>query len=57
MKLTEIVREIERMGNIYRNSESKEAKKAYTQYVELIILDSEKSQQYNLNDYWVRLIR
>lgn len=57
MKLQEIVKEVARMGKLYRNSESKEAKKAYTQYVELIILDSEKSQQYNLNDYWTRLIR
>ena len=58
MKLHDIVKEIDRMGRLYRNSESSEAKKTYSQYVELIISDeSEKSQQYNLNDYWSRLTR
>lgn len=57
MTLSEIVTEIERMGRLYRDNENIEAKKAYIQYVNLMISDSEKSQQDNLNDYWTRLIR
>lgn len=57
MKLQDTVKEIDRMGRLYRDNESNEAKKAYIQYIELIIADAEKTQQYNLNDYWTRLIR
>ena len=53
-----MVREIERIGILYRDSESIEAKESYNQYIELIITnEAEKTQQYNLNDYWMRLIR
>ena len=57
MTLKEIVKEVERIGEMYRNNESKEARKSYVQYVELIILnEAEKPQQYDLCDYWERLI-
>lgn len=58
MKLQDIVKEIERMGKMYRDSKNPEARKSYDQYIELIILnEAEQPQQYNLNDYWTRLIR
>ena len=55
--LKDIVSEIELFGEKYRSSDNEEAKKAYNQYVELIILDAPNAQQYNLCDYWARLIR
>ena len=55
MELSEIVKEIERMGILHRDSENEDAKKAYNQYVNLIITEAEKSQQYNLCDYWDRI--
>ena len=58
MKLTKIVKEIDRIGKMYRDSESSEAKKEYNHYIELIIFnEAEESQQHNLNDYWERLKR
>lgn len=58
MRLREIVKEVERIGALYKKSEDNDAKKTYDQYINLIITnDAEKSQQYNLNDYWERLIR
>lgn len=58
MKLKDIVKEVERIGEMHRDSQSKEAKESYNQYIELIIInEAEQSQQYNLNDYWTRLIR
>ena len=58
MRLGDIVKEIERIGVLYRDSQSDDTKKSYEQHIELIILnEAEKSQQYNLNDYWTRLIR
>ena len=38
MKLHDIVKEIDRMGRLYRDSESSEAKKTYSQYVEKMFL-------------------
>lgn len=58
MKLSEIVKEIERVGEMYRENSHEESKKVYEQYIELIIQnDAEKSEQYNLNNYWGRLKR
>lgn len=54
--LKDIVTEIENFGKIYNNSNNKEARKVYDQYINLIITnDAEKSQQYDLCDYWARL--
>ena len=58
MKLQEIIKEIERIGDLYRNSENEDIRKSYEQHIELVILnEAEKSQQYDLNDYWERLIQ
>ena len=58
MNLKDIVKEIEKIGNLYRNSEDSETKKTYNQYITLIILnEAEKSEQYNLGYYWEKLIR
>ena len=55
--LKDIVEEIEEFGRLYRNSKDKDARREYNQYIELIITDANKSEQYNLCDYWERLIR
>ena len=57
MKLKEIVKEIEKTGKIYRNSKDKEERKAYNQYIDLLITEADQPQQYNLFDYWDRLIK
>lgn len=55
--LKEIVTEIEVFGKMYNDSNNKEARKVYDQYINLIIINEvEKSQQYNLCDYWERLV-
>lgn len=53
--LKEIVQEIERLGIMHRESNNKDVKKDYSQYIELIILDAPKTEQYNLCYYWDRL--
>lgn len=55
--LKEIVEEIEIFSSNYRTTDDKDEKKTYSQYIELIILDAPKTEQYNLCDYWSRLIR
>lgn len=58
MKLKKIVKEIESTGEKYRKSKDKLIRDSYNQYIELLIInEAEKSQQYNLCDYWERLIR
>lgn len=55
--LKDIIEDIEHIGKIYRESESKDARKSYNQYIELIILEAPKSEQYNLSNYWERLAK
>ena len=55
--LKDIIEDIEHIGKIYRDSENKDARKSYNQYIELIILEAPKTEQYNLSNYWTRLIR
>lgn len=54
-KLKEIVEEIEDLSKIFKDSDNENAKKTYNQYIELIITETPKTEQYNLNDYWSRL--
>ena len=53
--LKETIEEIERMGKIYRSVDDKNTRKAYNQYVELIITDADKYEQYRLCDYWEKI--
>ena len=53
--LKEIVNEIESISKEYNKSGSREVRKSYKEYIELIILDAPKSEQYNLCNYWERL--
>ena len=53
--LKNIVEEIEKFGKLYKNSNDKDARREYNQYIELIITETDKSEQYNLCDYWERL--
>lgn len=55
--LKDLVEEIERMGNLYRGSDNLDAREVYNQYVELIITDAPKSEQYKLCDYWSQIIK
>lgn len=58
MKLNEIVKEIEKVGKQYKTEKEEEIKTACNEYIELLITnEAEKSQQYNLCDYYSRLKR
>lgn len=58
MKLKTIVEEIEEIGKLYKTCEDKEIRNSCNDYINLIILnEAEKSEQYNLCDYWERVIR
>lgn len=56
INLKEIVEEIEEFGKLYKDADE-DARQTYDQYIELIITEADKSQQYNLCDYWGRLKR
>ena len=55
--LKDIVEDIEHIGKIYRDSDSKDARESYNQYRELIITEAPKSERYNLCNYWDRLTK
>ena len=55
--LKEIVEDIEVFGKMFRKSKDKDARKSYNQYIELIILEAPKTEQYNLCNYWDRLTK
>ena len=55
--LNKIVDEIESFSKMYKESNNKELKESYNRYIEIVISEAEVAQQYNLCDYWARLIR
>jgi len=55
--LKEIIQEIEKFGEFYRDTNDKMIKGVYNNHIELIIYEAPKSEQYNLCDYWARVIR
>ena len=55
--LKKVVEEIEDFSEVFRDSNNEYTRKAYNQYIELIILEAPESEQYNLCNYWSRLTR
>ena len=55
--LKEIIKEIELISKDYKTLENNKIKEGYNQYINFIILEAPNPEQYNLCDYWARLIR
>ena len=58
-KLSEIVNEVERMVKIYKRVENDYQREAYSQYVDLVIEQTDFSfeEKSNLREYWRNLLR
>lgn len=52
MSLKKIIKEIERTGDYYKRSSFYEVRQAYDDYIQVMVLDAPKSEQYELLDYW-----
>ena len=56
-QLKQIVEEIEKYGEFYRETDDKMIRGCYNNHVDLIITEAPIVEQYNLCDYWARLKR
>ena len=55
--LKDIIEDIDIFGKKYQNTDEKIVKQVYNQYIELIILEAPKSEQYNLYSRWSRVVQ
>lgn len=55
--LKEIIKEVESIAIEYVETKDSNIRNSYNQYIELVILEAPKSEQYNLYNYWSRLVR